>query len=278
MKWFFAENGQQQGPVSEVELTEMRRAGRIAESALVWCDGMPGWEPLEKACPRPGPPLLHDITLGPTAVCAECQQIFPVSELVSIQHLKACARCKPALLQRLREGAAPVGMAVWRHGRQIVITRGTQLPDRCVKCNAPSDGIRLKRRLYWHPPALYILLISPLIYIIVASIISKRATLEIGLCALHRARRRWVLGVAWFAAFWGIYAGFAWIVGDGENPALLGGCLILILGGLIGGISGTRMVSAAKIDGEFIRLRGTGPDYREALPEWPVSSGQPQRK
>ena len=34
---------------------------------------------------------------------------------------------------------------VWRHGPLLVMTKGSQLPDRCLKCNLPAGGWRLER-------------------------------------------------------------------------------------------------------------------------------------
>ena len=63
-------------------------------------------------------------------------------------------------------------------------------PDRCVKCNAPAHGYRLKQSLYWHPAWVYILILPGLlIYAVVALVIRKPYVGHVGLCAKHRQRR-----------------------------------------------------------------------------------------
>ena len=40
---------------------------------------------------------------------------------------------------------------IWRSGNLLVMRKGAQLPDRCVKTNQPAYGKRLKLLLQWHP-------------------------------------------------------------------------------------------------------------------------------
>ena len=63
-------------------------------------------------------------------------------------------------------GRTPAGddAGVWKSGKLLVMTKDAALPDRCVRCNQPADGPRLRRNLSWHPAAWYVLLaISPLL-------------------------------------------------------------------------------------------------------------------
>ena len=41
------------------------------------------------------------------AVCAECGGIFGIADMIRYDNLRVCAGCKPAFLQKLREGAEP---------------------------------------------------------------------------------------------------------------------------------------------------------------------------
>jgi uncharacterized RDD family membrane protein YckC len=45
MTWYYANAGQQVGPVSEAELEQLVRNGVVREDTLVWRDGLPGWQP-----------------------------------------------------------------------------------------------------------------------------------------------------------------------------------------------------------------------------------------
>src|SRR4051794_22536729 len=54
--WYYAAQGQQQGPVSEDELRDLIGRGSVTTETLLWSDGMAGWE---KAGRIPG--LMSDV-------------------------------------------------------------------------------------------------------------------------------------------------------------------------------------------------------------------------
>src|SRR5262245_47667033 len=80
--------------------------------------------------------------------------------------------------------------AVWRNGAMLICAKGARLPDRCIRCNAyPTTYLR--RKLRWHHPGIFVLLLlSPLIYVIVALLANRSATIHIALCGKHRVRRQ----------------------------------------------------------------------------------------
>lgn len=47
-EYYIALNGQQEGPLSEQNLRDAAAAGTYPKDALIWCEGMEDWEPLEK--------------------------------------------------------------------------------------------------------------------------------------------------------------------------------------------------------------------------------------
>lgn len=51
MNWFYAENGQQKGPVPEFEFASLIKGGNIKASTPVWREGMPDWQPLSQVRP-----------------------------------------------------------------------------------------------------------------------------------------------------------------------------------------------------------------------------------
>lgn len=55
MKWHYASNGQQMGPVSDEELAQLTRSGAIQADSLIWTEGMPEWQPLATAAPHLAP-------------------------------------------------------------------------------------------------------------------------------------------------------------------------------------------------------------------------------
>ena len=42
--WFFASNGQQQGPIPEAQFRDLIARGSVTPDTLVWSDGMAGWQ------------------------------------------------------------------------------------------------------------------------------------------------------------------------------------------------------------------------------------------
>lgn len=54
MNWYYVENGQQKGPVTQDQLDELARQGVIKADTLVWTDGMANWLPYSQARPGTG--------------------------------------------------------------------------------------------------------------------------------------------------------------------------------------------------------------------------------
>ncbi|HEV7475589.1 MAG TPA: hypothetical protein VGN90_16155 [Pyrinomonadaceae bacterium] len=156
---------------------------------------------------------------------------------------------------------------IWRDKQTLVMSKEAQLPQRCVKCNAVTNG-RMTRKLSWHHPAIFaVLLVNLLVYLIVAMIVRKRATVEIGLCDEHRAKRQtyiWITLVLVMLGFGGFVVA---IMAEDGLPALVG--LLLLLASLVFGVFAIRLVSPSKIDERFVWLRGVHSDYLNQFPSWP---------
>jgi len=161
----------------------------------------------------------------------------------------------------------PPSGGVWRDNSTLVMVKEAPLPDRCVKCNAPANGVRLRRRLAWHSPVLYLLIfVAVLIYAILAAVLSKRATIYIGLCAEHFQGRRKKIAVGWILLAGGlisIIVGFAY-----EYPiiGLLGFAVFLFA--LVWLIMVSRVVTPKKIDDRLVWLNGINSAYLSQLPPW----------
>src|SRR5690349_14738678 len=136
--------------------------------------------------------------------------------------------------------------AIWRNNAVLVMTKQALLPNRCVKCNAPAEE-QLKRKLTWHHPALYLLVfISILVYAIVAMVVRKTATINIGLCEEHLSSRRRNILITWGLGF-GCVASFVGAsVLEDMRLVLLG--IGLLFGCAIYGIVTLRVVVPSKID------------------------------
>jgi hypothetical protein len=180
-----------------------------------------------------------------------------------------CAQCKPVFLQRLAEGVPTSGgPGLWREGKKLFTRSETPFPDRCVKCNAPANGFRLKRVLYWQHPAYYLLLLcNLLILLIVVMIVRQKAVVHIGLCETHRKQRQ----LAIIICLSGIFAGLGMIIGGGVAQSgwlALAGALIFLTGAIWGIVKG-RTIAATKIDKGSVWISGVCREFLEELPERP---------
>jgi hypothetical protein len=184
-----------------------------------------------------------------------------------------CPQCKPSVVAKIARGE-PVG-TLWRHGNKLVALVNTPLLDRCVKCNGNAKGYRLKRQLFWHHPALYVLVISPLIYIIVAAIVQKRSKTQVGLCPEHRGKRLKGILIGWalfLTGAAGLIASIANLTGPTTGAGVAGTAIIasivVILGGIITIAVVSRTVTPTRITRRHVFLKGIHPDYLDSLPVW----------
>lgn len=253
------------GPVSDTELEELFRAGQINHDTPVRREDSAEWTSFAARQVKMAPPPIS--ATGKT--CAECGKIFPPDELVALNRSLVCAHCKPIFLQRMAEGAStPGGQGIWRQGKKLFTRSETPFPDRCVKCNAPANGFRLKRVLYWQHPAYYLLLLcNLLILLIVIMIVRKKAVLHIGLCETHRQRRKTAVAACTIGIIGGIVLIAAGATMSSGWLILLG--VILFFGGAIWGVARGRSIAATKIDKEYVWVSGVCKAFLDELPERP---------
>ena len=124
----------------------------------------------------------------------------------------------------------------WRDGELLMVRKDAVLPDRCLKCNAPAQGFQFKRSLTWASPwyALLILL-SPILFIIVYVIVSRRGKVTVGVCPVHRNKRNRAILAGWLTALAGIASSFLAAAVPNDLfavPIIVG--LILVVAGVIG--------------------------------------------
>ena len=171
---------------------------------------------------------------------------------------------------------------VWRDGPLLVMSKEAELPDRCLKCNAPALGWRLKRNLSWHPQGYFvILLISPILYIIVALIVRKTAQIYAPLCPDHRRVRRRRIALAWIFSLLGPALAIAGGAGSegvrgiaGEQVGtvftivLVVGGVVMLVAGLVLAVLASQVALPKKIDKRFVWLQKVSPDLVASLPSW----------
>ncbi|WP_217924583.1 hypothetical protein [Miltoncostaea oceani] len=140
-------------------------------------------------------------------------------------------------------------------------------PEVCVRCGEPGDGEPIRRRLYWHHPALYALvLLWVLPYIILAFALRRRTTLTLSVCVHHRRVRLRALWAAWGMAA----AAVAGLVASAVlGSAALGSVSALVLiGAPVVGIGGRRLVWCSGIDRVLVRTRGASAAFLATVPDW----------
>jgi uncharacterized RDD family membrane protein YckC len=113
MNWHYADQGQQIGPVTDEQLSQLFQAGKINGDTLLWREGLADWMPYRQAMAQSNPaaagpaqmPGTENPQAEPQVLCAECGRMFPASETVQFGNARVCAVCKPVFLQKLSEGA-----------------------------------------------------------------------------------------------------------------------------------------------------------------------------
>lgn len=108
MKWYYVENAQQRGPVTDADLEQLVSAGTVQPATLVWQEGMADWQPYSQVMASGGASAPASTAPPPegSVVCSQCGNIFPPDEVIRYGDAAVCAQCKPVFVQRLREGAA----------------------------------------------------------------------------------------------------------------------------------------------------------------------------
>lgn len=109
MDWFYSDAGQQKGPVTAEQLSQLVAQGVIRADTLVWRDGMAAWQPYSQV----SDPSLPQAQAA-KVICSQCGRTFDLDQTFRHGELDVCVECKPAYLQRVKEGvstAKPAGNA-----------------------------------------------------------------------------------------------------------------------------------------------------------------------
>ena len=164
---------------------------------------------------------------------------------------------------------APVHASILRRGQDLVMHKYAKLPHRCVKCGefeASHSAVGyVKEKYRWHNPLVYIALISPIIYVILAGALSQRGAIEVPLCPNHMAERKtkqsWMIGgsiAAVFAFFFAI--AMSW-------PGL---AALVFFAGIIGlplfYEYSYKALRVSKIENDYLFLKGADNDLLNPFP------------
>ena len=179
----------------------------------------------------------------------------------------------------MQQGVASVNSGtasgLWREDNKLVMHKDGRLPDVCVKSGVKT-GERLKRKMSWHNPWIALTILAGLlVYVILALVLTKRATIDLPLCETEKAKRRkmlgilWVIGLACLGLFiGGLYFAIDQTFGRGSTlpvPIIIlgavGGIITLIMGQKVAGV-----VKPTKITDTHVWLKGVHPSILENLP------------
>jgi hypothetical protein len=188
-----------------------------------------------------------------------------------------CKRCGAGNIQNTPAGIVledgyvlpPPPQGIWYDGDTLVMDKLALLPDFCIKCNAPANGLRVRRRLSWHHPVLYILVFgAALFYLIVAMALSKRATIDFALCAEHKRRRRMFLNIGLSALGAGLLLAVLGFGYDYPGIGLFG--ILLFFVAVIVLIIASKIVNVRKIDDRYVWMSGVNREFLHRFPLIPI--------
>lgn len=142
-----------------------------------------------------------------------------------------------------------------RDGKYVLVPVGSDLPHRCIICNAPAVTPIKKRKVYWHHPAWYLLIpLNILLYAVIGLIVRKKAEVSPGLCQEHHDKRKKKLIVLPILAVLALFAwAFAMPQDSGLFVAILPVAFFVIL---IAVVIASQLVVATKISTTDIKLKG----------------------
>jgi hypothetical protein len=164
---------------------------------------------------------------------------------------------------------------LWRQGNVLVMHKQAPLPPICLKSGQPATQW-LRRNLQWHEPWLAItILAGVLVYVIIALIMTKRASILIGLTDEWAARRKTRIFIALGIVLAGIALAATGIFlgNQGRDQegwfSLVALALFVLIGAALYGQYACRLVWPQRITDQYVWLKGVHPDFLDQLPPWP---------
>ena len=110
--YFYAVNGQSNGPLTIEQIDDLVKTGSVASDTLIWQEGMPEWQPysaVRGGAATGGARIAAAPAVAGGVVCSVCHQTYPPDQVIRYGATPVCGNCKPQFLQRLREGATVAG-------------------------------------------------------------------------------------------------------------------------------------------------------------------------
>lgn len=116
MSLYYSDGKQKIGPISKAELQNLIRTKKVNASTLIWQPGMDSWQELRQFTrPKTQPPHAEVPAkpAQPQKACVECGQQFALNEMIPFKDHWVCAGCKPAFVQKMKEGVAVGGQMLY---------------------------------------------------------------------------------------------------------------------------------------------------------------------
>jgi len=161
---------------------------------------------------------------------------------------------------------------VWRSGDLLVVSKGAQLPGRCVVCNRETS-LRWQKNFSWAPGWVRILiLVQVLIYLIVYLSVRKQANLAVPLCQEHEDKRKRDISLSWFLVLGGLLMMVGCFIFSDNSNLLLTVLFLGLLSLIVGVVFSARgnVLQPTKIDDRYCWLKKASPEYLATLPQTSV--------
>lgn len=168
----------------------------------------------------------------------------------------------------------PVSAGGFARNGLLVIQDGATLPDRCIKCNAPAEGGRLKKRLAYNldnsgPGAARLIpfvgRFVRLAWVIRQIMTRQHVTVSFCVCSKHRTMR--LVGMIALAV--ALPAGALLVVNaapKNDTALILTGVAVMAVGAILGATM-TKLLSVASGLHNGAELRGAGKAFLASMPQ-----------
>ncbi len=161
------------------------------------------------------------------------------------------------------------GGELWSADPYLVVRNGAEFPDRCLCCNGPAQGYRLRQTISWSPDRWrWLALVTDfLTYRLAANLIETRGRVGLPICPRHRSERRRAILGGWLGGLAGLAIIVIAAVLDTYQGIIAFGAALAVMS-FYWGMSRAELVSPESIDANFVWLSGVSREFLATLPEW----------
>ena len=161
-----------------------------------------------------------------------------------------------------RDPVSASWVGVFRDGKDLLVTRGSALPNYCISCGGPARTV-LQKTMRWHPSWLVILIfLGFLPYLIGVLLVRTTMDLRLPLCTAHREKhrnlRRVAVGLLLGAA--ALLLSCFYLSESNVSTALFLGLALLLAAGIVWEVA-SRLLRSRFIDREKGVFRGANEEF-----------------